>query len=68
MLRVKKLTDLNKEELEKQLEELRKEMMKYRAQISTGTPTENPGRVRAVKRTIARIITILKNKPEVKKK
>ena len=68
MLRVKKLTDLNKEELEKQLDELMIEMMKYRAQISTGTPTENPGRVRAVKRTIARIITILKNKPEVKKK
>jgi len=64
MLKVKKLKDLSKVELEKQLVELRKEMMRYNAQISTGTPPENPGKVRNVKRTIARIYTILKDKQE----
>lgn len=43
-------------------------MMKYNAQISTGTPPENPGKVRNVKRTIARINTLLKEKPEEKEK
>ena len=68
MLRIKKLKDLSKEDLEKQLVELRKEMMKYRSQISTGTPPENPGKVGNVKKTIARIKTIIKTKPEVKSK
>ena len=32
--------------------------MKLRAQVSRGTPPENPGRIRAIKRTIARILTM----------
>ena len=66
MLRVKKLQDLNKEDLEKQLKEIARELMRLNAQISTGTPPENPGRVRNIKRNIARIKTILKIKQEVK--
>jgi len=39
--------------------ELQKEMMKIGAQLSTKTTPENPGRIRAVKKTIARINTFL---------
>ncbi|MAG52925.1 MAG: 50S ribosomal protein L29 [Nanoarchaeota archaeon] len=64
--KVKELKELGSEGLTKRLEEMKKELMKYRGQISTGTPTENPGQVRNVKRTIARIKTIVKLKKEDK--
>lgn len=68
MKQMKELKKINSEELNKRLEELTKELMKYNAQISTGTPPENPGQVRNVKRTIARIKTIINSKTEVGEK
>lgn len=64
MKKVEDLKKLSKEDMEKRLEELRKALMKANTQISTGTPPENPGQVRAVKRNIARLITFIKEKPE----
>ena len=46
-------------ELKKKLDELRKDVMKYNSQVSTGTPSENPGRIRSAKKTIARIKMML---------
>lgn len=59
MAKIKKseLKNLTMEEASARLSELRKELMKLRAQVSRGTPPENPGRIRAIKRTIARILT-----------
>lgn len=48
--------------LKKKLDDLKKEMVKINAQVSTGTPPENPGRVREIKKMIARILTRLKQK------
>ena len=43
--------------------------MKINTQVSTGANPENPGKARQVKKTIARILTIMKNKGmEAKKK
>ncbi|MBS3151000.1 50S ribosomal protein L29 [Candidatus Woesearchaeota archaeon] len=53
------LKKTNITELKKMLEELKKELMKYNSQVSTGTPSENPGKIRAVKKTIARIKMLL---------
>ena len=53
---------MDEESLKKKLNDLKKEMIKINAQISTGTPPENPGRVREIKKTIARILTKLKQK------
>ena len=50
---------MNKVQLGEKLLDLRKEIMKIKTQISTGTTPENPGRVREVKKTIARIITAI---------
>jgi large subunit ribosomal protein L29 len=58
-MKKQELKKINPSELEGKLEELRKELMKYRAQISTGTPPENPGRVKSVKKTIARMNLML---------
>jgi len=53
---------MNEAQLKNKLEELKKEMVKIRAQISMHTALENPGRVKAVRKTIARIHTSLKMK------
>ena len=52
----KQMTEPN---IKERLNELKKELMKYNAQISTGKVTENPGRVRLIKKTIARLNTLL---------
>jgi len=61
---------MNETQLGERLSDLKKELMKIRTQISTGTVPENPGRVGEVKKTIARIITVLslKNKQKFEKK
>ncbi len=59
---------MGKEQLKSKLIELKKELIKINAQISTGTPPQNPGGVKEVKKTIARIFTRIgnleKNKPK----
>jgi len=63
------LNQMNKEQLENTLKELRRELIKMNTQISTGANPENPGKVRQVKRTIARILTLKQSKTmEGKKK
>lgn len=63
------LKNLNKEESLKKMKELKMELMKLRAQVARGTPPENPGKIRAIRKTIARILTYKnqKKKEEVKK-
>ena len=59
---------MNEKTLNEKLIEMKKELMKYNSQRSSGTPPENPGRVSEVKRTIARIYTKLgQKKPEAPK-
>ncbi|MBI4152891.1 50S ribosomal protein L29 [Candidatus Woesearchaeota archaeon] len=57
-MKTKDLRALHNNELHGKLEELRKELMKARAQVAIGATPKNPGRVRAIKRSIARIMTI----------
>jgi ribosomal protein L29 len=45
-------------EREAKLTELRTELMKLRSQASTGTAQKGSGKIRAAKRTIARILTL----------
>lgn len=69
IIKKSELKQMGNENLKSRLSELRKELIKVNAQISTGTPPENPGRVREIKKTIARILTILNQpKKEVKEK
>ena len=64
MKKVEELKKLNSEAMDKRLEELRKALMRANSQRSAGTPPENPGQVRAIKRDIARLITFRKIKGE----
>lgn len=58
MKAVKELNELKEDVLAKRLSELRKELMKFRSQVASGTIPRNPGRIKVIKKTIARIHTI----------
>ena len=56
-MKPKEIRDLTDEELEKKLHDLKAELFNLRFQLATGQ-LENPMRVRDVRRSIARIKTI----------
>jgi large subunit ribosomal protein L29 len=58
-MKANKLRDMSVKELEQKLNELKGELFNLRFQMATGQ-LENPMRVRDVKKSIARIKTILK--------
>ncbi|MDN5358390.1 MAG: large subunit ribosomal protein [Candidatus Diapherotrites archaeon] len=60
--RAKELRQKSEEELRKMLAEYRAELRRIKAQTAAGVRPENPGRARELKRTIARILTILREK------
>jgi large subunit ribosomal protein L29 len=61
-LRAKDIRKLTERDLEKKMDELRLELAKERANISIGASVTSPGKIRDTKRTIARMLTIKKEK------
>ena len=64
-MKAKELKALPKEELEEKLLKLKEELAKERASVASGTRPEKPKKIRNLKKDIARILTILKER-EVK--
>ena len=62
----KEIKNLSKAELEEKLAEIRKQLMKDNTQASSGTIPKNPGMIKANKKTIAKILTIIKQTEEKK--
>ena len=62
-MKIKDIRDKSIEELEGELEKLKKEAFNLRFQ-KAGGQLENTARVRFVRRTIARILTVLNTKVE----
>ncbi|BAI62299.1 50S ribosomal protein L29P [Methanocella paludicola SANAE] len=60
IVRAKEIREMSDDQVEKQLKDLRNELLKERAITSTGGAPESPGRIRELRRTIARILTIRK--------
>jgi len=60
IIKAKEVRKLSIKDFESKLAEIRKELLKLRAQKSAGSTPENPGKIRALRRTIARMITINK--------
>ncbi|MBW2991677.1 50S ribosomal protein L29 [Candidatus Woesearchaeota archaeon] len=67
-MKIKELKSLSKTELEEKLAEIRKQLMKDNTQVSSGTTPKSPGLIKANKKTIAKILTILKQKQSEEKK
>ncbi|MEK6826840.1 MAG: 50S ribosomal protein L29 [Nanoarchaeota archaeon] len=59
IIKKKELVNLNATQIESKLTELSKEYMKLNAQRAVGTAIENPGRIKLIRRTIARLYTRL---------
>ena len=64
MKQLKALKALNEQDRKNKLSELKKELMQARGQVATGTPPKNPGRIKLIKRNIARIYTLANQKGE----
>jgi large subunit ribosomal protein L29 len=67
-LKIKEIESMGNDELKSKLEELKKDLIKHNAQIATGTNPKSPGQVKVIKKTVARILTVLKIKGGEKKK
>jgi large subunit ribosomal protein L29 len=60
-VRANQIRDLSNEELASQLKDSKQELFNLRFQLATGQ-LDNPMRIREVKRTIARIKTIMRER------
>ncbi len=63
-----KIRDQSAGELEGNLLDLRSNLAKEKAMAVSGTKAQKPSNIRKLRRDIARTLTILKEKKEVKKK
>jgi large subunit ribosomal protein L29 len=66
ILRLKEIRSMSKEERLKKLSELKAELIKLRTLQAIGGSLENPSRIKLIRKTIARILTI--NREEELKK
>jgi large subunit ribosomal protein L29 len=58
ILRVKEIRGMTSEERTKKVRELRTEFIRLKTMISAGGTVENPARIRELRKTIARLLTI----------
>ena len=58
----KELKGLSTEELKNRLNEMRKELLKLNVEVSSGSNPSSPGRIKMVKKNIARTLTLFKEK------
>jgi large subunit ribosomal protein L29 len=63
-MKTKELRNLTKKDMETKLDELKKELIKMNAQVATGTVPKSPGQIKQIKKTIAKILTLKKEKNE----
>lgn len=60
ILRMQEIREMSPDERDRRLDELRTELSKLRTMINAGGSVENPGRVKAIRKAIARILTAMK--------
>ena len=65
IMRSSEIRQLSDIELQEQMEKLRIELIQHYGKVSAGGSTENPGRIRELRRTVARLMTE-KNQRRVK--
>ena len=64
----KQIRTMSYEDIQKKIDELRKEMIKLNTQVSSGANMKNPSLIKKTKKTIARLLQELQNKEEKKEK
>ena len=67
-MKAKEIRSSDKNTLNEKILELKKELVKLNAQVAIGASLKNPGQVKKIKKTVARILTVeqerIKGKPE----
>ncbi len=64
LLRTKEIREMNSEEKESKLRELQNELMHERGVAAMGGAPPNPGKIRALRTSIARMHTIIKEEED----
>ncbi len=59
LLKTEEIRDMDPEEREEKLYELRDELLHEEGVAAMGGAPESPGRIRAIKKNIARILTVM---------
>jgi large subunit ribosomal protein L29 len=57
--KIREIRDMSYEERERRLSELRIELVRMRTMVKAGGAVENPSRIRELKKTVARILTVM---------
>jgi len=68
MKRIREVHDISDEDRLKRLSELKTELVRMRTMVKAGGAVENSSRIRELKKTIARIQTVINEKPEGSKR
>ncbi|MHA1776266.1 MAG: 50S ribosomal protein L29 [Promethearchaeota archaeon] len=63
-VKIKDIRNMSSIEREKKLENLRKELFKVRSSNAMGGTMQDPSKIRELKRSIARILTVINEKHE----
>ncbi|MHB1709358.1 MAG: 50S ribosomal protein L29 [Thermoplasmataceae archaeon] len=63
-LRAKQIRGMEKTEIEERLKSLEESLLKERASVAMGGAPRNPGKIRSLRRQIARINTVLSGGPK----
>ncbi len=58
IIRNEEIRDMSTDEINEKLTELRNELLRERSIVAAGGAPENPGRIKEIRRTIARMKTI----------
>lgn len=67
IIRNSEIRDLSDLEQKEKIKELKDEIFKERSKIAAGGSADNPGRIKEIRRTIARILTIQGEQKRAKK-
>ena len=68
ILRIKNIRDMSSEERKEKIAELQTELARLRTMVKAGGSIDNPSRIRELRKTIARILTIETEESQTKEK
>jgi large subunit ribosomal protein L29 len=64
ILRTEEMRDMDVSQLRERMNDMRKELVEEKGQIEMGGFAENPGRIKEMRKTIARINTVLNERED----
>lgn len=68
ILRKRDIRDMSPEDRQKKIVELRTELVRLKTMVKAGGSIENPSRIRELRKTIARILTLNSEEESAKEK